>query len=263
MSFSMKMPSYIRNAPRSTSVPNTEKVTTIPPTLFNCNIIADLPTSIMIPPVKREIISTSSYVSSIEEQIAELKSKYIDTSKNINTISYGPTGPQGPEGPQGAKGEQGPPGLQGERGTQGLQGPQGVKGEQGPQGLQGIQGLPGKKSKAILYTGPIDILPTDGETTEETICTISYDGVNYSLHNVEVVVSGKGLLKVSIVTAASEVPMSTKELMLVDESVQVLSMSDFTKVNEKTVLFVKASIDNTNNNNAAIVRSIEFDMMST
>ena len=57
--------------------------------------------------------------------------------------------------------------------------------------------------------------------------------------------------------------MSTKELMLVDESVQVLSMSDFTKVNEKTVLFVKASIDNTNNNNAAIVRSIEFDMMST
>jgi hypothetical protein len=161
------------------------------------------------------------------------------------------------EGPQGAKGEQGPPGEQGPKGEQG---PQGPKGEQGP---QGPQGLPGKKSKAILYTGPIDVLPTDGETTEETICTISYDGVNYSLHNVEVVVSGKGLLKVSIVTAASEVPMSTKELMLVDESVQVLSLSDFIKVNEKTVLFVKMSIDNTNNNNAAIVRSIEFDMMST
>lgn len=253
----MKMPSYIRNTPRSTSIPNTEKVATIPPTLFTGNILADIPKSIMVPPVKREVISTSSYVSSIEEQIAELKSKYIDTSKNTSTLSYGSTGPQGPEGPQGAKGEQGPPGEQGPKGEQG---PQGPKGEQGP---QGPQGLPGKKSKAILYTGPIDVLPTDGETTEETICTISYDGVNYSLHNVEVVVSGKGLLKVSIVTAASEVPMSTKELMLVDESVQVLSLSDFIKVNEKTVLFVKMSIDNTNNNNAAIVRSIEFDMMST
>ena len=148
----------------------------------------------------------------------------------------GPIGPVGPVGPSGSIGLQGPVGLQGPTGPTGSNGPRGIK--------------------TVLWNGSVDIL----EDTETTVCTIPYDGSTYSLSNIDIVASGKGLLKVSIVSVDVEQPISTNEFDLVDERIQVLSINNFVSIDKKTVLLIKMSIDNTNNNNRANITSIEFGM---
>jgi hypothetical protein len=206
------------------------------------------------------ITQENTYVSVLDEGVFDSEPRFdhvrVDKGPrgdNGDRGEKGDTGVRGDPGPLGERGQQGDRGEKGERGGKGEQGNTGNKGDPGTNGEQGAQGR--AASKVVLWNGTVELLTT----TPEHVCTIPYDGSMYSLSNLDLVVSGKGMINVSLKDFISGAVVCEGEQDLGDKDlVHVLSTTTFNNLrSDHTVLTLNM---NSGDSNTAKVLAAEFSM---